>query len=135
MDNDDVYIGRVEWSARLGFGRRPMDIDKLEAGRELDVLVADNVMGGYESKTIGFILPPGKRLTEAHADFDKVPHYSTEIGAAWKVVEKVGLWVGPFTPGVYWSAVSIDDYLNSRATKAASAPLAICRAALKAVQK
>jgi hypothetical protein len=67
-----------------------MNVNHLQPGRELDVLIADKVMGGYESKTIGFITYPGSESSlEARADFDKVPHYSTDIAAAWEVVKKL----------------------------------------------
>jgi len=107
----------------------PEDIDNLQAGRELDALVVTEIMG-YE----GCVL--------AHGD-STFPPYSTDIAAAWLVVEKLSAlklraqiedsdgkswtctfhkWIGaPFC----W-----DDVGSSIAD---TAPLAICRAALRAM--
>lgn len=79
-----------------------MDIDKLEAGRELDALVAERVMeidlAAVRDEVGWYKHPDGYTRREPPC----LP-YSTEIAAAWEVVEKLG-----------------------------AVPLAICRAALKA---
>jgi len=59
-----------------------VDIDKLEAGRELDALVAEKVMGITVIRSCGeylFVNPP--ILTP-----ETVHRYSTDISAAWKVL-------------------------------------------------
>jgi hypothetical protein len=112
--------------------------NELAAGRELDALVAEKVMGWTSVRT-------GKKYDAS--DFDDlygqppggadwrypVPRYSEDIAAAWGVVQKIGLFVGPFVAGEWWASLSIDDYLNSRCSKGATGPLAICRAALSAM--
>lgn len=93
----------------------------MPAGREMDELVAELAMG-----------------LETPFCMDDVPHYSTEIEAAWAVVEKMadagrvvilkadGLRDGTFNPR--WT-VLIDSQPR---TDADAAPLAVCRAALLA---
>jgi len=95
------------------------DIDKLEAGRELDALIAEKVMGWtWCVQPHGHISRPGKysytrwlcepdRYQSAKPKWDKwdgktempisglngeymhVPEYSSDIAAAWEVVEKM----------------------------------------------
>ena len=63
----------------------------------------------------------------------QVPRYSTDIAAAWTVVEKFRLIVGPRVDG--WCAtVGLPDLLDWYVADA-SAPRAICLAALKAGEK
>ena len=115
-----------------------LNIDELEAGRELDVLIAKTVMG-YWQYGIRNLLPPGFVGSNWSAVARRgAPPYSTEIGAAWKVVEKLSEHCivrisngdgdsrdcdilpfsadGPYTP----AHVSAETW-----------ELAICRAALK----
>ena len=127
---------------------------EMEAGRELDALVAEKVMGwvlnrhefgselpGGPLKSLG-IAPDGSHIMG-------LPHFSTNISAAWEVVERLdalgywfqgrtrfdnegehddGCWAG-FTPHLTtgWNGQP-DHYTN-----APSMPHAICLAALKAV--
>jgi hypothetical protein len=120
------------------------DIDTLEAGPELDRLVTERVMGWvmrpnnglggngemwWFNPTTGFPCGPCE---------DWSP--SQEIGDAWCVVEKARLAVIPSEDGWYASAIidiehdSIRPALTLFGTQALAdtAPLAICRAALKA---
>jgi Phage ABA sandwich domain len=131
------------------------DIDKLEVGRDLDALIAEKVMGWKWCASPNTFKPgrPWRRwlaepyrnmpvwdgVTEMPIDglFDEesnVLYYSTDIAAAWEVVEKMkqrgfGFWVAgdecwfqhPFAP------------LNRTSATSTSIPLAICRAALKAI--
>ena len=95
-----------------------MNIDKLEAGPELDALIAE-MMG----------LP--------------VQNFSTDIAAAWIVVNEIIRRVGlgwfclrnecdtKYKPSMSGYSCDFGDY-GARA-EAQTAPLAICRAALKAV--
>ena len=59
----------------------------MNAGRELDELVAEKVMGWGKSCGGALFLPgrDGSRITHYAA----VPHYSTSIGAAWEAVREV----------------------------------------------
>lgn len=69
------------------------DTTSLVVGRELDALIAEKVMGRDDNKgvcaprrgtlddTYGRVLPDGYR--------ERTPHYSTDIAAAWQVVEKM----------------------------------------------
>ena len=65
-----------------------MKIAELAAGRELDAFVAEKIMGwevvGLDRDRTGWYgKPPG-----VQAVF-RIPHYSTQISAAWEVVEKM----------------------------------------------
>ena len=108
---------------------------ELEAGAELDALVAEKVMGW--------------RRVDSHDDptlyiwrtlrGDVSPHYwkpSTDMTAAWQVVERIELLkyrTLEYIPrdGGWW----IDDNHNHAVQVCApTAPLAICRAALATVR-
>lgn len=121
----------------------------MEPGRELDALVAEKVMGWEQVQDpphtyIAYNTPTGFRLPE------EIPAYSTDLNAAWKVVEAMrrrgfwcqmrtpfgtpeqklddGCWAG-FTPhGTSGWNGKPDNW-----TSAPTAPHAICLAALKAV--
>lgn len=100
----------------------------MEAGRELDALIAEKVMGFPLEIIRGAPYPECPR------------HYSTDIAAAWEVVEKddgwghdwrVKRWVSSSKP-YSCTAERTADGQNFYA-EAETAPLAICLAALKAV--
>lgn len=123
----------------------------LEAGPELDALVAEKVMGyrwslydGPRWEVIGIergpekavLVLPASNWRDADSSVERskpcIPVYSTDITAAWEVVEKVadgdtcrlmyehGHWEASFQQGDFWATDT-------------SAPLAICRAALRVV--
>jgi len=105
------------------------DIDKMEAGPEMDALVAKRVMK---------IEPPEMRIGPMRfgkptmtAQWTPKP-YSTHILAAWEVIEKLQ---GNTTVALYRvdGGSVIYGVKNKRYSEAPTAPLAICRAALKAV--
>src|SRR3990167_1498198 len=114
----------------------------MEPGREMDALIAEKVMGWEKAVNswgngadIGWNLPsllphdPERRTWSR----DPLP-YSTDISAAWQVVEKTRVGVRPYGAG--WIAESEDAgrmYGNSYQAIADTAPYAICLAALKAV--
>ena len=114
----------------------------MKAGRELDAAVAEEVMGLRDVKTVplkyqGKARQPGLCHGPQH---DTVPHYSTDIEAAWEVVERVVNLGWLPTLGRGWSCgrgawcfeiVKGKDDLER--AMADSAPEAICLAALKAV--
>lgn len=101
----------------------------MKPGRELDLLVAEKVMGFIARKTSA-----GESYFE-----DKegtlpgyyIPHYSTQISAAWEVVEKMKeeyLWEMAWNHALKaWTC-----YLNGEGSKSDTAPHSICLAALKA---
>ena len=143
------------------------NVDKMEAGRELDALVAEKVMGWkwpddrcpicgwkYEVSVDKGCVPDNCSLRPAPEirECDKYGAYSTDIAAAWKVVEKLvnsGWCVGLlFDDNGHWALatdgtqnVPLGDGPEDIATTffiekelwCDTAPLAICRAALKAV--
>lgn len=149
-----------------------MDIDKLEAGRELDALAAEYIFDlrvdvikpdWYDREVMLFISHESglvvysydsngcnammyrNRLNEVDGVADPLPYFSEDIAAAWEVVERLlsdGLvfllnfldvpyepigWHGCFHGG--WGNFKTDYHAFGCET----APLAICRAALKAV--
>lgn len=119
----------------------------MNAGRELDALVADNVMGelcncdggSRENRANPYGIPSFCPLHGIQPN-GSLRHYSTDIRAAWLVVERMqrdgnmvsvnassedGLWwccIYPFT-GAFTETEAVE-----------SAPLAICLAALDAVK-
>lgn len=110
-----------------------MDIDKLEAGPELDALVAEKVMGW----NVHFVEPELRNGREHWRDPVHNTLYlpsqwcpSGDIAAAWEVVEKVV--PGPQGFNLYLSSAWQASFAGGTAV-ARTAPLAICRAALKAV--
>ena len=107
----------------------------MKAGRELDALIAEKVMG----KPVKWGKTPTTKYPIA------VAHYSTQIADAWLVVEKMEehndivlfdiVRKTHVYNELYWFArfrTVLVERPNS-ITKADTAPLAICLAALKAV--
>lgn len=102
--------------------------------RERDARVAENVMVWHrEHAECG--LPPGEYGSDNIRGF---PHYSTEISAAWEVVEKFNRIVITKLdmPERYLAEIvfyfGMGNFEEHKA-EASTAPLAICLAALKAV--
>ena len=115
----------------------------MHAGRDVDALVAERVMGftrqdeSYLSVTAGLV----RRFVWRDQTGDEYcagpPRYSTDMAAAWHVVETLRLTVQPDAGSggggmagrkdrrhhVYWEEVA----------EAETAPLAICLAALRLV--
>ena len=132
--------------------------ESMKAGPELDKLVAEKVMGwvltqdgpgegAWEddySADYGRWMPSDSPGAGPHA-WETVPSYSTNIAAAWEVVEKVSeLSDGHFTlmkftthyRAGFQTPVPYDsDDRFEHWSVADTAPLAICRAALAAVEK
>lgn len=126
----------------------------MNAGRDMDALVAEKVMG-WDLKTVWIGSEEHKRLIapERHYMPDDYPWYSTDIAAAWMVVEKMQ---ERFKCGVKVFAIIPEqiervgkkyvcsfhsgtlEYITPElhtSDKADTAPLAICRAALKAIEE
>ena len=115
----------------------------MKAGRELDALIAEKVMGGHRDKV--------HRVTNVDI-YNKditigpdlvIPHYSTDIAAAWKVVEKIASEdrgepnvleiYGPLSDGYKVTAIweHHDGAIPLDGIIAKTAPLGICLMALK----
>jgi hypothetical protein len=117
----------------------------MTAGRELDALIAERVMG------IPVEMFDGEPTAMFRPGYDyelgPVKHYSTDIAAAFDVVEKVGrTWRG-FDFMLYWELIHAPgqwragwfewsyDVPEGRASAYADqVPLAICLAALETVE-
>ena len=98
----------------------------MQAGRELDALVAEKVMGWTAIKGDLGSMPDGRIYVE-------VPYYSTAIAAAWGVVEKCKyeVWIRCLHGSCEVRVVDCGHEITR--VDADTAPLAICLAALKAV--
>ena len=120
---------------------KTIDIDTLPAGREMDALVAEKVMGlervGYLYKYREYTESP-RNVNMSEKD---IPSYSTSIAPAWEVVERLHdlEWVVEVTidngVGRYckiWKMGNKGREIIYEELDADTAPLAICRAALKA---
>lgn len=117
-----------------------------DASRELDALIAEKVMDWtwrtyWRPEEARALFPPP--CEGSYAMGDAYPEYSTDIAAAWLVVEKLesgGYCVHvenfpPSTPAAYrWRAHVETAELSIGYGDADSAPLAICRAALAAME-
>lgn len=108
-----------------------LDIDNLPAGRELDALISERVMG---LKTLPHPFVDGELALWSMDDdgYEELPHYSTDIATAFTLLVKFGLTLAPYGEGEsikQWHAA--DGRVLSFAD---TAPLAICRAALKAIK-
>jgi hypothetical protein len=124
-----------------------MNYDTMPAGREMDALVAEKVMGllihakhvcgmtgfGYELTDTC----PGCREVRSGPFYDGKKRYSTDIAAAWEVVLLRDDWwfdLASFSRFTAWEVrIETDD--SNFVGFADTAPLAICRAALKAKER
>lgn len=125
-----------------------MASETMDAGRELDAIVAERVMGSVPCRSDlhrnGEMLP-----CHAHPDWPtkgaETPLYSTDVAAAWQVVEHMREWEFVLSreehePGtvtyraiVYQRSRKFADSWRGRENETADSPsLAICRAALMA---
>ena len=118
----------------------PDQIVDLPAGTELDQLVAEKVMGWNR-----FIYPFLFWTDADRVMRDQIPVYSTNISAAWEIVKKLAS--GNWTMHLEWKGAD-RNYANTAEvgfsslkepylahSTADTAPLAICRAALKAMEE
>jgi len=97
-------------------------VESLKAGRELDTLIAEKVMG----------LDIGDDCDHSIDSCLCFPPYSTDIAAAWQVVDKLISAECGFVVSGGGSLPWLATFRNGQA-HAETAPLAICLAALKAV--
>lgn len=124
-----------------------MNIDEMEAGREMDAMVAEKVMG-WERGAVCWMIPnntPGERIGPLIDEWQP----STDIAAAWEAVEKcLLLGYGLNIRKAFYDEeedrwyIAVTINLKNKSSSVArftvfdeTAPLAICRAALKAVEK
>lgn len=119
------------------------DIDNMQAGRELDWDIAEQIFGFniFREKTDNKLYVGHSRLRH---EWQELPGYSTDIAAAWLVVEKLrqmqrtvtlgtlGVLPEPLSWGcnIFRGLRQLETVTQAVAD---TAPLAICRAALKAV--
>jgi hypothetical protein len=117
--------------------------EAIKAGRELDFQIAIKLMGwtsgplapGVEPGPMHHLVPPNFSGGEA----PKVPHYSTDIAAAWLAMDKLcelrgnDLALERHSGG--WSVMSEAGEHGTELAGAQTAPHAICLAALKALAK
>lgn len=106
-----------------------MNIDEMPAGREMDALVAEKVMGYL------CVCDEEPRDCPIHAksDQDTLLSYSTDIADAWIMMEKMRFVIGSHH-GLHGGLHPCDGWLARKGTVfalAKTAPLAICRVALK----
>ena len=118
----------------------------LQKSRELDLFISQKVLGyrTYNDKhgqTREMLEPKQSRPLRS---------YSQDIGAAWEVVEKMGISILPVEQGWFalvgntkgWESpadfigyLQTADFATSGAAVGDSAPLTICLAAMKAVER
>ena len=110
----------------------------IKAGRELDALVAEKVMGWKsvdraDEKDGGDFY--GVTIRDGLTAVYRVPLYSVDIAAAWEVVEKCSgpsFWIERHPNAWQVCFYELGDS-HAKTGLASSAPWAICLAALKAV--
>jgi hypothetical protein len=105
------------------------EILNMPAGREMDELIRLEILDLEV-----FTTPEGKLLGEG--TFQEIPHYSTDIAAAWEVVEKMRINDWEFYlewENQPWALFENDKCMLDKCAEAITVPLAICRAALLAV--
>jgi len=130
-----------------------MQATKLQAGRELDALVAEKVMG-WARHAVEFnnfqkvVVPPSWSNFGVYwlgrDIYEQVPAYSTEIEAAWQIVEQLqshglyihiaALTVRGFATRVFADRAGDEPDKQIVYVDADTASLAICKAALLAVE-
>lgn len=111
------------------------EIRNMPAGREMDALVAEKL--GIKPTEVGYWLGPIERWPNGKEHFWP----SSDIGDAWLVVEKMEsewFWftLGNIVPGsdtIVYEAKFDGEHGESAYACEDTAPLAICRAALLAV--
>lgn len=120
-------------------------MSELKTGRELDTLIAEKVMGwkwfpcemNPHQKILSLDEVTAPKLFIGQAVIDLVPRYSTDIAAAWEVVEKLhaeGLQI-TYTPSNGWFVeLGTGHYMENSNDIEMTFPLAACLAALKAVE-
>jgi hypothetical protein len=147
----------------LGLLGGVVGIDAMEAGRELDVLVAEKVMGArwidypWHNGTIKKYLTDDGAAIPRGYDFEHLDgtriidwnawQFSTDISEAWELVEKLTPYGGKVrfmidrktdspNEDIQWRAMFSDGvYWIYGESHAPTAELAICRSALKVAMR
>lgn len=104
----------------------------MKAGRELDALIAEKVMGlNVQQTTIGDAVC-SRVLT--YGGWAVLREYSGSLDEAWQVVEKMPypMTIHRYPDGVYEVTIMMSEFHVIE--YAATAPLAICLAALNAME-
>ncbi len=146
----DIPKGKNETAMRRHdeHGAEGMSYDTMQAGEEMNRLIANKVMGWSKGHDDDCYMDG---IEEVWTDYDPVYagrtfNPSTNIAHAWEVVEKLHIGVLPIGDGL-WRAGFSDpkSFVNwweqaeygacETMAEADTAPLAICRAALGAVGK
>lgn len=134
-----------------------MDWRDLPAGPELDILIAERVLGWSNChigptyrKAMG--IPPEQLAKQPPDRTINFPchHYSQAIGCAWEVVEAMEKrgWFVVLSSRITWTSNKLEDWrvefhlpmwresslTRSAESEGLTAPLAICRAALVAME-
>lgn len=122
----------------------PAEIDAMPAGRDLDMLVAEKIMGWEhdpESPYFCHRTLPNGNVAEIEADW--IQHYSTNIADTWDVV--AAIWIHTHHFECVWrhddrnqgwvAQFGRHSHDNAAVATGETAPLAICRAALHFVTK
>lgn len=115
------------------------EIDKMNAGPEMDQLIAEKVMG-WDNCSEGYGRAPKFQHVEGLRD--TIPPYSTSISDVWEVAEKYDYFYlfrclrGPFE-GKYECKLLFEEGPDNDKRRyyaiAEAAPLAICRAVLRSL--
>jgi ABA sandwich protein len=122
------------------------EILNMPAGREMDILMIDIVGGGLIDKAIHYNASMGIRYAIQDDGVWKFQpglawlwSTSTEIAAAWEVVDKFySMKLDKYSNGSEWRCYIVGEKDGKNAdgnSIADTAPLAICRAALLAVME
>lgn len=134
------------------------EISDMLASRKMDAIIANFVMGWDSVTTLRMVdgeLTGIKREEAGIMYVDTVPHYSTDISAAWEVADRINKMIdnGELAPENDYNYLTLDcvgyntgyaasfdcifdyewfeDVTNYKhAARGETAPLAICRAAL-----
>jgi hypothetical protein len=109
-------------------------IDTTKPGRELDALVAEKVMGWSDCRFKDGRVVDGLGRDQYNKTAQSIPHYSTDIAAAWLVVDGLMAQGLSFLLGkesVVWRARFYKGD-GGVTMPGDTAPHAICLAALKA---
>jgi hypothetical protein len=123
------------------------EILAMPAGREMDALIAEKVMGwtlGEPHEIHGWMMHGMVTVRDwvGSTNDAGITHIekwspSTDIAAAWEVVEKLGDKFDELERGdggEFWMCVVYPDGFIPCVARAETAPLAICRAALLAME-
>ena len=99
------------------------------ASRQTDALIAEKVMElrlDWEFAEFQNGEPAVPTLRDKYDEIGILPFYSTDISAAWDIVEKLKLTIEPSALNQWY----VHKGIGSNGIYAETAPLAICRAAL-----